>query len=159
MTPWRGNKVCLSHLPAHAGNGCTCYRQTVLKMVLQQVHHFKVDVIAGDANAAAYKRYKKQEYQDLQNSSVAVMLRETQREVNTGRPFESRLHVDYSTNDQSSQLRAADDLDCCLMAIFLWRKPAGPIIMRKLWSNLREVRSRNETFGSQLVSSRSFKAS
>ena len=27
--------------------------------VLQKVHHFKVDVIAGDANAAAYKYYKK----------------------------------------------------------------------------------------------------
>ena len=51
------------------------------KTVLQQVHHFKVDVIAGDANAAAYKYYKKQEYQDLHNSSVAVMLREMQREV------------------------------------------------------------------------------
>ena len=31
------------------------------KTVLQQVHHFKVDVIAGDANAAAYKYYRKQE--------------------------------------------------------------------------------------------------
>ena len=51
------------------------------KTVLQQVHRFKVDVIAGDANAAAYKYYKKQEYQDLHNSSVAVMLREMQREV------------------------------------------------------------------------------
>ena len=27
--------------------------------VLQQMNHFKVDVIAGDANAAAYKYYKK----------------------------------------------------------------------------------------------------
>ena len=31
-----------------------------------------VDVIAGDANAAACKFYKRQEYQDLYNSSVAV---------------------------------------------------------------------------------------
>ena len=31
------------------------------KTVLQQVHHFKVDVIAGDANAAAYKYFKLQE--------------------------------------------------------------------------------------------------
>ena len=69
------------------------------RAVLQQVHHFKVDVIAGDANAAAYKYYKKQEYQDLYNSSVAVMLREMQREVNTGRPFESRLDIVYYTNN------------------------------------------------------------
>ena len=36
--------------------------------VLQQVHNFKVDVIAGDANAAAYKYYRRQEYQDLFDS-------------------------------------------------------------------------------------------
>ena len=44
------------------------------KTVLQQVYHFKVDVIAGDANAAAYKYSQNQEYQDLYDSSVAVML-------------------------------------------------------------------------------------
>ena len=43
------------------------------KTVLQQVHHFKVDVMA---NAAAHRYYKKQAYQDLCNSPVAVMLRE-----------------------------------------------------------------------------------
>ena len=47
--------------------------------VLQQVNHFNVDVIAGDANAAACKYCKKKEHQDLHNSSVAVMLREMQR--------------------------------------------------------------------------------
>ena len=62
--------------------------------VLQQVHLFKVDVIAGDANAAAYKYNRKQEYQGLYNSSVAVMLREMQREVNTGRSFERRHRID-----------------------------------------------------------------
>ena len=62
--------------------------------VLQQVYRFKVNVIAGDANAAAYTYYKKQEHQDLYNSTVAVMLREMQREDHTGRPFESRLHID-----------------------------------------------------------------
>ena len=88
------------------------------KTVLQQVCHFKVDVIAGDANAAAYKYYKNQEYQDLYDSSVAVMVREMQREVNTGHPFGSRLHIDYSTNNHPPQLHAADDLDCCFLATF-----------------------------------------
>ena len=69
------------------------------KTVLQQVHHFKVDVIAGDANAAAYTYYRKQEYQDVYNSPVAGMLREMQREVDTGRPVESRLFIDYYTNN------------------------------------------------------------
>ena len=80
--------------------------------MLQQVYHFKVVVIARDANAAAYKYYKKQEYQDLHDSSVAVMLREMQREVNTEHPFERRL-LDYSTNNHPLQLHAATDLDCC----------------------------------------------
>ena len=35
------------------------------------VHHFKVDVIAENTNAAAYRYYKDQVYQDLYNSSVA----------------------------------------------------------------------------------------
>ena len=43
--------------------------------------HSKVDVIAGEATAAAYKCYKDQEYQDLYNSTDAVMLREMQRET------------------------------------------------------------------------------
>ena len=51
--------------------------------MLQQVYHFKADVIAGDANTATYKYCKNQEYQDLYDSLVAVMLREMQREVNT----------------------------------------------------------------------------
>ena len=48
---------------------------------------FKVDVIAGVANAAAHKYYQRHEYQDLHSSSVAVMLREMQRVVNTGHPI------------------------------------------------------------------------
>ena len=83
--------------------------------VLQQVCHFKVDVIVGDANAAAYKYCKRQEHEDLHNSSVAVMLREMQREVNTGHPVERRLHIDYSTNKHPPQLHAATDLDCCFI--------------------------------------------
>ena len=85
--------------------------------VLQQVCHLKVDVIAGDANAAACKYNRKQEYQDLHNSSVAIMLREMQREVNMGLPLENKLHIDYSTNNHPTQLHAANDLNCCFLAI------------------------------------------
>ena len=49
---------------------------------------------------------KNQEYQDLYDS-FAVMLREMQREVNTGHAFESRLHIDYCTNNHPTQLHAA----------------------------------------------------
>ena len=78
--------------------------------VLKKVQHYRSDVVARDANAAAYKYYKRQEYQDLYNSSVAVMLREMQREVNMNRPCQSRLHIDYSTNNHHSQLRSTDSL-------------------------------------------------
>ena len=40
-----------------------------------------------------------------------------QREVNTGRPCESRLHVDCYHNNHFFQLRLASDLDCWFMAI------------------------------------------
>ena len=80
--------------------------------VLQQVCHFKVDVIVGDANAAAYKYCKRQEHQDLHNSSVAVMLREMQREVNTG----PQLNAGFTTTiNHPPQLHAATDLDCCFI--------------------------------------------
>ena len=64
-----------------------------------------------------HKDYKKQEHQDLHNSSVAVMFRGVQREVNTEHPLERRFHVDYSTNNHPPLLHAATDLYCCFMAI------------------------------------------
>ena len=60
-----------------------------------------------------------------------------QREVNMGHPFESRRHIDSYHNNNFSRLRLPSDLDCCFMAILSWRKPSGPRIMRKLWSNSR----------------------
>ena len=72
------------------------------------------------------------------------MLRETQREVNMDRPFESRLHIDYSTNNHHSQLRSKNCPDCCFIAILSRRKPTGPRLMRRLWSNTRERTQSNE---------------
>ena len=49
------------------------------------------------------------------------MLKEMQRKVNMGRPFESRLHhIDDNTNNRFSQLRSAGDLNCCFMATLSW---------------------------------------
>ena len=70
--------------------------------------------MAEDAKAAAYTYHRKQECQDLYNFSVAIMLREMQREVNTGQPVENRLHIDYASKNRPPQLHAADDLDCVL---------------------------------------------
>ena len=77
-------RCCVCHLHHKRAMNSPAAVQEFFKTVLQQVCHFKVDVIAGDASAAAYKYYKKQEHQGLHDSSVAVMLRDMQREVNTG---------------------------------------------------------------------------
>ena len=61
------------------------------------------------------------------------------------RPFQSRLRIDYSTNNHFSQLRSTDHPDRYFVAILLWRKPPGPRIMRKLQStrvSVRRVRRR-----------------
>ena len=87
---------------------------------------------------AAYKYCEKQEYRDVYNSSVALMLREMQRKANTERPFESRLLDDYSTNKQFSELRSASDLHWCFAKFLSWSTQLGPRIMRKLRSNTRE---------------------
>ena len=62
-------------------NSPAAFRE-VFGTMLQQVCHSNVHVTEEDANTAAYKYYKRQEYQDLHNSSVPIMLKEMQREVN-----------------------------------------------------------------------------
>ena len=101
-----------------------CVRHFFAK-VLKKVRHFRVDVVAGDATAAAYRYQQRKEYQYFCNFWVAVMLREMQREVNMNRPFQSRRHCDYSTNNKHSQLRPTDYPDCCFMAYSPMEKTAG----------------------------------
>ena len=71
------------------------------------------------------------------------MLGKMQREVNAGHPFGIRLRIVYSSNNHPPQLQGADDLDCCFVAILSWRKPVGPRLMRKLWSNITTGQSEN----------------
>ena len=108
-----------------------CRVRQFFAKVIKRVQHHRVDVIAGDANAAAFKYYKRQEYQDLYNSWVAVMLREMEREVNIDRPFQSRLHIDYSTKNHHSQLRSTDYSDCCFVATLSWTKTAWTLNYEK----------------------------
>ena len=113
-------RCCVCHLHHERAMSAPASVPKLFKTVLQQVHRFNVDVIAGDANAAAYKYYKHQEYQDLYNSSVAIMLREIQCEANEGQPIESRLHINYYHNNHSFHISSASDLDCCFMDILSW---------------------------------------
>ena len=81
------------------------------------MYNFKVDVSAGNANSAACEYLRKLEYRDLHNSSVAVILREIQREVDEGRPLGDSLCIDYYNNNHFLHTSTASDLDCCFMAI------------------------------------------
>ena len=116
-------RCCVCHLHHEQAMRAPYRVRQFFAKVLKKVQHYRVDVIAGDANAAAYKYYKRQEYQDLYNSSVSVMLRDMQPEVNKNRQFQSRLHIDYSTNNHHSQLRSTDYPDGCFMAILSCEKP------------------------------------
>ena len=111
--------------------------------ILKKVRHYRVDVVAGDATAAAYRYQQRQEYQYLCNFWVAVILREMQREANMNRPFQSRRHCDYSTNNKHSQLRSTDYPDCCFMAYSPMEKTVWTQNCEKLWSNTCE-RTRSE---------------
>ena len=116
----QGLRCCECHLHHEQAMRAPYRVRQFFAKLLRKEQHYKVDVLAGDANAAAYKYYKRQEYQELYNSSVVVMLREVQREVNRNRRFQNRLHIDYSTNNHHSQLRSTEYPDCCFMAILSW---------------------------------------
>ena len=115
-------QCCVCHLHHEQAMKSLLHVRQFFKTVLQQVHYFKVDVIAGDANAATYKYFKKHQYQDVYHSSIAVRLRKMQREVFRGRPFESRLQTDSYTNNHFSQLISASDLDLLLHGHSLMEK-------------------------------------
>ena len=56
---WSSNTHLCHERAISARNQWTCYYSKVFQAVLQQVRHLKLDVIAGDANTAAYKNHKK----------------------------------------------------------------------------------------------------
>ena len=60
-------RCCVCHLHHERAMCALAAVRQFFKTVLQQVCHFKVDVIAADATATAYKYYKRQAYQDLHN--------------------------------------------------------------------------------------------
>ena len=60
-----------------------------------------------------------------------------------GTPIWKQASHWLSTNNHPTQLHAANEIDCCFMAILSWWKPAGQRIMRKPWSNLMSGLSMN----------------
>ena len=97
-------RCCVCHLHHERAMNAPVSVQQIIKTVLQQVHHFEVDVIAGDANAAAYKYNKRQENQEsAQFLSCHYGKREMRRDVNTGRHLKAGFTLIILSNNHSSQ--------------------------------------------------------
>ena len=144
-------RCCVCHLHHDQTMKSPLRVRQFFKTVLQHVHN-SGDVIAGDANAAAYKYFKKQQHQDLYNSSVAIMLRKMQREGNEGRPFESRTHIDSYINNHFSQLGSASDLDLLLHGYSLTEKTTWTQNHERILEQLAcaNTRQREKTWRGQL---------
>ena len=79
-----------------------------------------------------YRYYKKQEYQDLYNSSIAFTLMEMVREVIT----DSHFKTGFTFISKPVRLHhTADDFDCCFMVILSCRQRVGPRILEKIWES------------------------
>ena len=68
-------RCCVCHLHHKQAMNAPAPVRQIFRRSFRRCTTFDVDVIAGDANAAAYRYFKRQEYQDLHNSSVAILLR------------------------------------------------------------------------------------
>ena len=112
-------RCCVCHLHHELAMNAPVSVRLFITTVLQQVHHFEVDVIAGDANAAAYKYNKHQEYQIC--TILQLPLCSERCDVRSIRDAELKAgFIDYSTNNHSSQRSSASDLHCCFMAVLSW---------------------------------------
>ena len=63
----------------------------VFAQALKKVQHHRVDVVVGDATAAAYRYYKRQEYQALYNSSIC---RHVKRKFNENSTWTAHFRAD-----------------------------------------------------------------
>ena len=74
-------RCCVCHLHHKRAVNAPAAVRECFETMLQQVCHFKVDVIAGNANAATCKYYKNQEYQYLHDS---LCCRHAERDATRG---------------------------------------------------------------------------
>ena len=74
-------RCCVCHLHHEQALRVPHRVRQVFAQALKKVHHHRVDVVVGDATAAAYRYYKKQEYQALYNSCITVTLRENSTKI------------------------------------------------------------------------------
>ena len=74
-------RCCVCHLRHEQALRAPHRVRQVFAQALKKVQHHRVDVVVGDATAAAYRYYKRQEYQALYNSSIAVTLRENSTKI------------------------------------------------------------------------------
>ena len=96
---------CVCHLHHMCAMKSPASVREFLKKVLEQVCHFKVDDIAGDAQRRCIVVLQKSRLpRSIQFLSCCPAQRDG--EVNTGHTFESKLHIAYSTNNHPSAPRS-----------------------------------------------------
>ena len=92
-------KVLCMPSPPQADNVCTCsLLVSFSKRHFSKCATFRLMSLLEMPSLQHAGTTDVREYQDLHISSVVMMLREVRREVNTGRPFESRLHMHTHTH-------------------------------------------------------------
>ena len=74
-------RCCVCHLHHEQALRAPHRVRQVFAQALKKVQHHRVDVVVGGATAAAYRYYKRQEYQALYNSSIAVTLGENSTKI------------------------------------------------------------------------------
>ena len=76
-----GLRCCVCHLHHEQALRAPHRVRQVFAQALKKVQHHRVDVVVGSATAAAFRYYKRQEYQALYKSSIAVTLREKSTKI------------------------------------------------------------------------------
>ena len=143
LRPSKDTLLCMSR-SSWTSDECARFRSKVLQKGLSTSVQLWGWCHCWRCQRCSIQVLKNQGYRDLCNSSVAVILREVQREVDGRRPFEDRLCIDYYISNHFVHTSTASDLDCCFMAILSRWKPPGPRMMRTLWSNSREQMEKYE---------------
>ena len=125
-------RCCVCHLHHKWAMKSPAAVRQFFKTVLQQVCHFKVDVIAGDANAAAHKYYKKP---GVPRSVRLLSCRHTERDATRGQATTSLPYVPYQCLQSSARFQSqhasvqicnnSGTLTPCGTLVFLWLYVSG----------------------------------
>ena len=98
---------------------------------LQLCIDYRVDILCGDANQAAFKYYNHQAFHDIPNSMVVSLVRDMVATVNKDLAYPQRLSMKFMTNNHEENF-VNDDPDCCVTFVFGWGKAKAAKATRRL---------------------------